>query len=360
MAGLVLAIRVFLAAMLSRRGCPGHLARRRASRFNPGMMNFMIAADADDGASHPESFRDAPLGAGLESIRPAVVMDSGLAPSGAPRNDGLIFIGDTSGTGSRCSPVICPSGGLLTGVSSPLCKNISVFTHPKSHLELFMSHPTTGAYRDRHGRGVRMRWTRQRFARDGIAGQVEIPVSDHRASGREMLQRTAKSCGPDAPTLASSSRMLCRPLPGAGKTLIRWRRWQRARSPRRARRKPLKPLRAGMPGDSGVLVVTRVLSTLPSAHEAAGAAGTRHSPRPQKGAKRPCTTRAHRAARSRSHVWNWSRHRHSGAMRSIEPGISRFPADHPGMTVSGLHVIASAAKQSILASARWIASLRSQ
>ncbi len=26
------------------------------------------------------------------------------------------------------------------------------------------------------------------------------------ASGREMLQRTAKSCGPDAPTLASSSR----------------------------------------------------------------------------------------------------------------------------------------------------------
>jgi hypothetical protein len=26
------------------------------------------------------------------------------------------------------------------------------------------------------------------------------------ARGREMLQRTAKSCGPDAPTLASSSR----------------------------------------------------------------------------------------------------------------------------------------------------------
>src|SRR5450755_2425295 len=41
-------------------------------------------------------------------------------------------------------------------------------------------------------------------------------------------------------------------------------------------------------------------------------------------AKDKCTTRAHRAARSRSNVWNWSRHRHSGAMRSIEPGISRF------------------------------------
>jgi hypothetical protein len=31
------------------------------------------------------------------------------------------------------------------------------------------------------------------------------------ACGREMLQRTAKSCGPDAPTLASSSRRLRRP-----------------------------------------------------------------------------------------------------------------------------------------------------
>jgi hypothetical protein len=74
---------------------------------------------------------------------------------------------------------------------------------------------------------------------------------------------------------------------------------------------------------------------IPSAHEAAGAAGIRHSPRPL-GAKDSCTTRAHRAARSGSHVWNWSRHRHSGAMPTgprearpddrlrIEPGISRF------------------------------------
>src|ERR1700686_5208931 len=49
---------------------------------------------------------------------------------------------------------------------------------------------------------------------------------------------------------------------------------------RGARRKPLKPLRAGMPGDSGVLVVTRVRSTTIIAHEAAGATGIRHSPRP--------------------------------------------------------------------------------
>src|SRR6266481_3551798 len=57
---------------------------------------------------------------------------------------------------------------------------------------------------------------------------------------------------------------------------------RRIRSPGRARNKPLKPLRAGMPGDSGGPVVnTRVLST--NAHEAAGASGTRHSPRPHDG-----------------------------------------------------------------------------
>jgi hypothetical protein len=38
-----------------------------------------------------------------------------------------------------------------------------------------------------------------------------------------------------------------------------------------------------MPGDSGVLVVTRVRSTTIIAHETAGAAGTRHSPRPHWG-----------------------------------------------------------------------------
>src|SRR6266446_897563 len=38
-----------------------------------------------------------------------------------------------------------------------------------------------------------------------------------------------------------------------------------------------------MPGDSGVLVVTRVRSITIIAHEAAGAAGIRHSPRPRLG-----------------------------------------------------------------------------
>src|SRR3984893_18861848 len=61
------------------------------------------------------------------------------------------------GLTTRSAQVICPSGGLLTGVSSLISdfpKNISVPTYPKSHLELLASHPTRGAYHDRHGRGV--------------------------------------------------------------------------------------------------------------------------------------------------------------------------------------------------------------
>ncbi len=40
----------------------------------------------------------------------------------------------------------------------------------------------------------------------GSQGGFFESVSDHQASGREMLQRTAKSCGPDTPTLVSSLR----------------------------------------------------------------------------------------------------------------------------------------------------------
>ena len=66
---------------------------------------------------------------------------------------------------TRPAQVICPSGGLSTGVSSLISdfpKNISVFTHPKSPLSLLPSRPERGAYHDRHGRWGGMRWTRQR------------------------------------------------------------------------------------------------------------------------------------------------------------------------------------------------------
>src|SRR5712664_4521560 len=54
---------------------------------------------------------------------------------------------DTSGICSRRYQVICPSGRLLTGLSSLISdfpKNISVPTYPKSHLELSHPVPQTG------------------------------------------------------------------------------------------------------------------------------------------------------------------------------------------------------------------------
>src|SRR5450759_4260142 len=70
-----------------------------------------------------------------------------------------------------------------------------------------------------------------------------------------------------------------------------------SRSPGRSRSKPLKPLRAGMPGDPGATVVTTSCAFY-TAHEAAGATGTQHSPRPHSfGADDSCTPRALSAPR---------------------------------------------------------------
>src|SRR5712692_7009298 len=97
-----------------------------------------------------------------------------------------------------------------------------------------------------------------------------------------MLKRTAKSCGPDASTPASSFAEASRPNRVFDKTISADDGDKRARSPGRARNKPLKPLRAGMPGESGGPVVTTLVClNLPSAREAAGALATRHSPRPR-------------------------------------------------------------------------------
>src|ERR1019366_1895829 len=68
--------------------------------------------------------------------------------------------------------------------------------------------------------------------------------------------------------------------PGTDKTMSAGDGDKQARSPGRARRKPLKPLRAGMPGESGGPVVTMLVCFVFIARETAGAAGTRHSPRP--------------------------------------------------------------------------------
>ncbi len=159
-----------------------------------------------------------------------------------------------------------------------------VSSTPKSSLQLFASHPTGGAYRDRHGRGVECGGRGSVLRARRLQGGFFESVSDWRAGGREMLLRTAKSCGPDAPTLASSSRSCVGPT-GLKQNISVSDGGKRARSPGRARRKPLKPLRAGMPGDSGVLVVARVRSITTRCTRGRGCNGHPAFPTPSKGAE---------------------------------------------------------------------------
>src|SRR6266478_10132733 len=139
--------------------------------------------------------------------------------------------------------------------------------------------------------------------RDRRAGSQES-VSDHRCADERRFSRTAKSCGPDAPTLASSFAEGKSALPGTDSHISADDGGKRARSPGRARHKPLKPLRAGMPGDSGVLVVTRVRSTNTKCTRGCGCSGHPAFPTPSLGAEDKCKPRAHRAAISRSRIWN--------------------------------------------------------
>src|SRR5258707_15599064 len=77
------------------------------------------------------------------------------SPDGAQRNPGLtrrrprIALRSIRTTAARGRVVICP----LSSLFLIFRKIFSVPTHPKSNLELSPSHPTRGAYHDRHGRG---------------------------------------------------------------------------------------------------------------------------------------------------------------------------------------------------------------
>jgi hypothetical protein len=138
-----------------------------------------------------------------------------------------------------------------------------------------------------------------------------------------MLLRTAKSCGPDAPTLASSSRKACRPYRVRTSYISADDGGKRARSPGRARNKPLKPLRAGMPGDpGGPVATTRVHYHLRT--RGYGCNGHPAFPTPSRGREINATTRAPRAARSRSRIRNYSNVIASAAKQSIPPHKERM------------------------------------
>src|ERR1700736_2178680 len=99
--------------------------------------------------------------------------------------------GFREGLTPSCHYKLVPAGQISDELSSPLWKNIPVFVRPKSPLELPPSRaPPRGALRDRHGR----------WARDAMDAKCRA-LSLARTSGG---LRTAKSCGPGAPTLVPS------------------------------------------------------------------------------------------------------------------------------------------------------------
>ena len=93
--------------------------------------------------------------------------------------------------------------------------------------------PHRGAFRDRHGR-----WVRDAVDASGAADE---------SAGL----RTAKSCGPDAPTLASSWRRK-----------LRRRGWQESQVTRESTKESVKTIARGMPGVTGVTVVTTLVCFL--------------------------------------------------------------------------------------------------
>jgi len=110
--------------------------------------------------------------------------------------------------GNQPSEVICPSGYF-----------VAVDRNPKSPAESSRSIPHEGRWPSSRTLG----WN----AVDAAALGAQV------ARGRTMLKRTAKSCGPDTPTLGVKPAEDDPAGDGS----------KRARSPGRARRKPLKPLR---------------------------------------------------------------------------------------------------------------------
>jgi hypothetical protein len=139
-------------------------------------------------------------------------------------------------------------------VQSPSAK-IFLFPSDANHLHI-PRHPGPhkGAFRDRHGRKVGMRWTQAALLTRALTcGRRSRVVLTPRRWRQVLSEAIRKSDG--------------------GK---------KARSPGRARSKPLTPSRAGMPGDPGATVVTNARAYY-SPRAAAGATGTRHSPRPLSG-----------------------------------------------------------------------------
>jgi len=132
---------------------------RRPAKTAGAPLSKLASCPGLDRAHSSTSISANPVGRSYQSRRPHSfpTFASDLRMSVRESREDTDSAQRKSGAVSRTSKVICPSGGLLTGVSSLISgfpKDISVPTYPKSDLELFASRPTEGAYPDRQRRGM--------------------------------------------------------------------------------------------------------------------------------------------------------------------------------------------------------------
>ena len=149
-----------------------------------------------------------------------------------------------------------PDGRACRFRVQPLLKKYSVF--PKTQITLYPppSRPDQRGVGHRRERWGGLRWTRQRRVCKGSQGG--FPVSDDRHADERCCSRTAKTCGPDASTPASSLRKASRP-DRARMNQVSADDGDKKADHRGERGISRKPLRPGMPGDFRWLAVnTRV------------------------------------------------------------------------------------------------------
>src|SRR5665213_199859 len=180
-------------------------------------------------------------------------------------------------------------GKSLICLSSPICKNIFISFRPKSPAYNGRLIPHEGAL--------------------AIVTNVGMGCGGRRCAFDEQRRsRTAKSCGPDAPMLASSRA-----------EVSARRRWQQSRSPGRARYKPLKPLRREGRTASAEPVCSCALFAMCIGTRDRGCSAHPVFPAPSDYLGQGyCKTRAQRVARRRTRISSSLR----GAERRSNPALS--------------------------------------
>jgi len=173
----------------------------------------------------------------------------------------------------------------------------------KSPLGLPPSRPRGRGVGHRHERWDGMRWTRQRQARDGIAGRASWSVSGSQRAD-EWRARVRQNRVVLAPQwLASSLAEGASARPGADESTIRGRRRQQSPILRGERVISRKAIAQGMPDRLRWTCMLVCVSFVHFAHETADAARIRHSLRPLiSGRETFGKARADRAARTRTAV----------------------------------------------------------